>query len=142
MTVLFIILLVSGAARVLVFMKMDNLLPQTGLYVDERTFSRSPFSDEYGGFSRPPGMFLTSLVMDAEDNTITARILMSAVSLLPAVALFLALMKRGGAEKYILAAGLALSPFMILYGFQLMPAAAAAALISFSLLFAVRNNIL
>ena len=142
LAVLSIILLVSAAARLLVFMELDELLPQTGLYVDEKTFSISPFSEESRGFSRPPGMFLASMVLNTEENTVASRVLMSAVSLLPAAALFLALRKRQGAAKFFFTAGLALSPFMILYGFQLMAAAAAAALISFSLLFAVKERFL
>ncbi len=138
--VLAAIILAALCIRIWTLSSVDHLLPLEGLYVDEKTYSMSPFVPGIEGFSRPPGMFVINMLMDIESNVITSRIALSVISLLPALALYLAFRKRGGTLLYIFTAGLALSPFMILYGQQLLPAVPAAALISFSLLSAKNNR--
>lgn len=132
------LLLVAAAVclRVLVFFTVDGLLPHEGLYVDEKTYTMSPFVRGVEGFSRPPGMFVAAMLLNARENVVISRAILSIMSLLPALALYLAL---GRKSRYAgcCAAGLALSPFMILYGFYILPAVAVAVLISFSLLAAV-----
>lgn len=134
--------LVAAAAiciRILVFCTVDGLLPQEGLYVDEKTYTMSPFVRGVEGFSRPPGMFVAATLLNVQDNVVISRAFLSILSLLPALALYLALGRKTPQAKFC-AAGLALSPFMILYGFQIMPAVVAAVLLSFSLLAAVRDR--
>ncbi|NOQ23446.1 MAG: hypothetical protein GQ565_12475 [Candidatus Aegiribacteria sp.] len=132
--VLSLILLAALCLRIGAFSSLDRLLPLEGLYVDEKTYSMSPFIPGVEGFSRPPGMFIIAMLMNVERNATASRIVISFLSLLPALALFLAFSKRGGAWVYACTAGLILSPFMILFGFQLLPAVPAAALIAFTLL--------
>jgi hypothetical protein len=132
--VLFAIALAALCIRIWVFSSLDSLLPIEGLYVDEVTYSMSPFIPGLEGFSRPPGMFVISELLSFIHNVTTSRIIFSLLSLLPALALYLAFRKRGGTWVYLCTAGLFLSPFMILFGFQLLPAVPAAVLIAFSLL--------
>jgi hypothetical protein len=115
-------------------------MPLDGLYVDEVTYSRSPFVPGIEGFSRPPAMFIAAMLMNVSHNTEASRIAITILSLLPALALYLAFRKKGGVWLYVCTAGLALSPFMVLYGIQIMPAVPAAALISFTLLLAKREK--
>lgn len=134
--------LVAAAAvciRILAFSALDGLLPQEGLYVDEKTYTMSPFVSGVEGFSRPPGMFVAGMLLDIRENVVISRAVLSILSLLPALALYLALGRKTPQAKFC-AAGLALSPFLILYGFQIMPAVVAAVLLSFSLLAAVRER--
>ncbi|MFO8183685.1 MAG: tetratricopeptide repeat protein [Candidatus Aegiribacteria sp.] len=135
------LLLVAAAIclRVMVFFTVDGLLPQEGLYVDESTYSMSPFVPGVEGFSRPPGMFVAAMLLNVRENVLISRAILSVLSLLPALALYLALGRNHRFAGFC-AAGLALSPFMVLYGFQILPAVPAAALLSFSLLFAVRQR--
>ncbi|MCD4700256.1 MAG: tetratricopeptide repeat protein [Candidatus Aegiribacteria sp.] len=128
------IVLAAICLRIWVFSSVDRLLPLEGLYVDEKTYSMSPFIPGVEGFSRPPGMFVMSMLMNVQHNVTASRIFFSLLSLLPALALYLAFRKRGGAWLYICTAGLILSPFMTLFGFQLLPAVPAAVLIAFTLL--------
>ncbi len=134
------IVLAAICLRIWVFSSFDRLLPLDGLYVDEKTYSVSPFIQGVEGFSRPPGMFIIAMLMNVQRNVTTSRIVISLLSLLPALALFLAFRKRGGAWVYLCTAGLILSPFMILFGFQLLPAVPAAALIAFTLMLAKRGK--
>lgn len=136
------IALVAAAAiciRILVFFTVDGMLPQEGLYVDEVTYAGAPFVRGVEGFARPPGMFVAAMLLNVRENVVVSRVLLSILSVLPALALYLAQGRKVRQAK-ICAAGLALSPFMILYGFQIMPAVPAAVLISFSLLAAVRER--
>ncbi|MBN2607831.1 MAG: hypothetical protein JXA64_01855 [Candidatus Fermentibacteraceae bacterium] len=122
-----------------VFVSLDTILPQNGLYVDEKTFAMSPFVPGVRGFSRPPGMFAAFMLLGSADGAVLWRVMMSLFSILPALALYLA-MGRRGPRTAALAAGLAVSPFLVLYGLQLMPAVPAAVLLSFALLASVREN--
>ena len=134
------IILAAVCIRLLVFFSLDRLLPLEGLYVDEKTYSMSPFVQGIEGFSKPPAMFLITMIMNVPDNTETLRMVIMLVSLLPALALFLAFRQRRGLWLYICTAGLALSPFIVLYGLQILPAVPAAALVSFTLLLAKKNK--
>ncbi len=131
---LFAIVLSALCLRVLAFSSLDRLLPLEGMYVDEVTYSGSPFIPGVRGFSRPPGMFIISGLLNCLHSVTFSRILFSLLSLFPALALYLAFRKNSGVWLYICTAGLILSPFMVLFGFQLLPAIPAAALIAFSLL--------
>ena len=139
--ILSVIILFSILLRVVTFFSFDRLLPLNGLYVDEKTFSMSPFVQGTEGFSRPPGMFVLSMLLHVPGNPATSRMAISFLSLLPALALYIAFRKNGGTWLTICTAGMILSPFMILYGFQLMPAVPAAVLISFTLLMAKKKKI-
>lgn len=134
------IVLAAICLRIWTFSSVDRLMPLDGLYVDEVTYSRSPFVPGVEGFSRPPAMFIAAMLMNVSHNTAASRIAITILSLLPALALYLAFRKNGGVWLYICTAGLALSPFMVLYGIQIMPAVPAAALLSFSLLLAKRKK--
>ncbi len=139
-TLIFSIIILSAILfRIIAYVSLDRLLPLNALYVDEKTFSMSPFVQGIEGFSRPPGMFVLSMVLNASGSPLTTRIAVSFLSLLPALALYLAFRNKGGA--WLFAAGLLLSPFMILYGLQVMPAVPAAVLISFTLLMAKNKKI-
>ncbi|MEN8209261.1 MAG: tetratricopeptide repeat protein [Candidatus Fermentibacteria bacterium] len=131
---LFSIILAAVCLRIIVFTALDRYLPNEGLYVDEVTYSMSPFVSGVDGFSRPPAMFIISDLLGLFQSTAFSRIIFSLCSLLPALALYLAFRKEGGAGRYLSTAGLLLSPFMILFGFQLLPAVPAALLIALSLL--------
>ncbi len=132
--ILFAIVLAALCIRILVFSSLDSLLPLEGLYVDEVTYSMSPFIPGIEGLSRPPGMFMISKLLSILCNVISSRIIFSLLSMLPALALYLAFRKCGGTWVYVCTSGLILSPFMILFGFQLLPAVPSAVLIAFSLL--------
>ena len=134
------IVLAALCLRIWTFSSIDHLLPLEGLYVDEVTYSMSPFVPGIEGFSRPPGMFIISALLNLMNNVTFSRILLSLLSLLPALALFLAFGKNRGVWVYICTAGLILSPFMILFGIQLLPAVPAASLIAFALLFCKRGR--
>lgn len=125
--------------RVMVLFSLDTILPQEGLHVDENTYVTGPFVPGIHGISRPPGMFLAALISGIDENAVPARAIISLISLVPAAALYLSLGRR---DRWAAAAsaGLAFSPFMILYGLQIMPAVPAAALLSLSLLAAVRRR--
>ena len=138
--VLTAIVLAAICLRIWTFSSLDRLMPLDGLYVDEKTFSMSPFVQGVEGFSRPPAMFIAAMLMNVSRNTAASRIAITILSLLPALALYLAFRKKGGVWLYICTAGLALSPFMVLYGIQIMPAVPAAALISFTILLVKRKN--
>ncbi len=129
-----VILLAALCLRIWSFSSIDRLLPLEGLYVDEVTYSMSPFIPGVSGLSRPPGMFIISKLLHLLDNVIYSRIVISLFSLLPALALYLAFRKRSGIWVFICTSGLILSPFMILFGSQILPAVPAAALIAFALL--------
>lgn len=135
------IVLVALCLRVWTFSSLDRLLPLGGLYVDEKTYSMSPFVPGIEGFSRPPGMFLVSMLLNMQHNVTLSRILFALLSLLPALALYLAFRKRGGTWVHMCTAGLIFSPFMVLFGLQLLPAVPAAALIAFTLLLAKRGRV-
>ena len=137
--ILIAIILCAIGTRIWAFYSIDGYLPAEGLYVDEVTYSMSPFTTGVKGFSRPPGMFIFTELLHLLDSIIYSRIIISLISLLPALALYLAFGKKSGIWVYICTAGLIISPFMILFGFQLLPAVPAAALIAFSLL-ALKND--
>lgn len=137
--ILIAIILCAIGIRIWAFYSIDSYLPVEGLYVDEVTYSISPFIPGVEGFSRPPGMFMFTKLLHLLDSIIYSRIIISLLSLLPALALYLAYGKRGGTWVYLCIAGLIISPFMILFGFQLLPAVPAAVLIAFSLL-ALKNE--
>ncbi|MCD4776211.1 MAG: hypothetical protein K8S15_09215 [Candidatus Aegiribacteria sp.] len=138
--VLTAIVLASICLRIWTFSSVNRLLPLKGLYVDEVTYSRSPFVPGVEGFSRPPAMFIAAMLMNVSHNTAASRIAITILSMLPALALYLTFRKKGGIWLYVCTAGLALSPFMVLYGIQIMPAIPAAALVSFTLLLANRKK--
>lgn len=125
--------------RILVLLALDGILPLQGLYVDEVTFFGDPFVQGIEGFSRPPGMFLAATLLGAAGSVAAARVLMSVLSLVPALVLLLAF---GARDRWArtLSAAMAFSPFLILFGTQLMPAVPAAVLVSLSLLAAVREK--
>jgi hypothetical protein len=137
--VLALTILAAIVLRIFVFFSLDGNLPLEGLYVDENTYVGSPFVRGIQGFSRPPGMFVALFLTGSGDSVIPSRIAMSLISLLPALALYLALGRNGGRQALI-AAGLAFSPFLVLFGFQLVPAVPAAVLLSFALLAAQRGR--
>lgn len=137
--ILIAIILCAIGIRIWAFHSIDSFLPVEGLYVDEVTYSMSPFTTGVKGFSRPPGMFMFTILLHLLDSIIYSRIIISMLSLLPALALYLAFGKRGGTWVYLCILGLIISPFMILFGFQLLPAVPAASLIAFSLL-ALKNE--
>lgn len=134
------IVLAAICLRIWAFSSVNRLMPLDGLYVDEVTYSRSPFVPGVEGFSRPPAMFITAMLLNVSHNTAASRIAVAILSLLPALFLYLAFREKGGLRLYLCTAGLALSPFIILYGIQIMPAIPAAAFISFALLLAKRKK--
>ncbi len=138
--VLSAILLIALCLRIWTFSSLDRLLPLEGLYVDEKTYSLSPFIPGVEGFSRPPGLFIIAMLINVEQNVIASRIAFSLLSLLPALALYLAFRKRGGIWVHICTGGLLFSPFMILFGIQLLSAIPAAVLIAFTLLLAKKEK--
>jgi len=127
------ILLAAIGLRLWTFTSVDRILPLSGLYVDEKTYSMSPFIPGAEGFSRPPGMFAVAALFGIQTGAVLPRTLISIVSLLPALALFVAFRKERGVWVYLATAGLALSPFMAFFGIQILPAVPAAALLAFSL---------
>ncbi|OPL18524.1 MAG: hypothetical protein AVO35_04120 [Candidatus Aegiribacteria sp. MLS_C] len=122
-------------------LEMDVLLPLEGLYVDEVTFFGTPFVEGIEGFSRPPGMFVAATLLGAAGSVTAARVLMSVLSLVPALVLFLAFGCRNRWGRTFSVA-MAFSPFLLLFGTQLMPAVPAAVLVSLSLYAALRNEYL
>lgn len=142
---LFLIILVAFAIgiRVWTFTSVNDLLPLNGLYVDEKTYTMNPVIPGSSGFSRPPGMFVMAMITNAGNHPLDSRIIISLLSLLPAIALLLAFIrKQRSSWVYICCTGLALSPFVILSGIQFLPAVPAAAFLSFSMLFAKRRKFL
>ncbi len=127
---------VAASAAVLLrlhaFRSLDAILPLNGLYVDEKTFFGNWFDSGFQGFSRPPGMFLTARFLSILKDVPLSRIIMSLVSIFPAAILFHAF-GRKNAWAAACSLGLALSPFMIVYGLFLMPAVPAAVLLSVSM---------
>ncbi|MCK4504159.1 MAG: hypothetical protein KAW14_00965 [Candidatus Aegiribacteria sp.] len=141
---LFLIILVLAAIgiRVWTFTSVNSFLPLSGLYVDEKTYAMNPVISGSNGFSRPPGMFVMAMITNAADNTLHSRVVISFISLLPAIALLLAFRKQRSSWVYICCTGLALSPFVIISGIQFLPAVPAAAFLSFSMLLAKRRKFL
>lgn len=137
-----LVLVIAAGLRIWTFCQVDGVLPMNGLYVDEGSYATDPTVQGFRGFSRPPGMFVLSRMMDTVGNIRISRMVLSILSLLPALALFLALKDRAGRWLYICVGGLAASPFLILYGLQFLPAVPSAVLLSFALLLASRNRYL
>jgi hypothetical protein len=127
------ILLAGIVLRLFTYNSINRVLPLNGLYVDEKTYSMTPFIPGVEGLSRPPGMFAVASLFGTQRSPAITRVLISIVSLLPALALYLAFRKDGGILVYLASAALALSPFMAFFGIQILPAVPAAALIAFSL---------
>ena len=142
--ILFLLILMVTAIglRVWTFTSVNSVLPLNGLYVDEKTYAMTPAIQGSGGFSRPPAMFVMAMVTNAADHPLHSRILVSLLSFLPAIALFIAFWKQRGSRVYICCTGLALSPFFILSGIQFLPAVPAAVFLSFSMLFAKQRKFL
>ncbi len=141
---LFLIILVVTAIgiRVWTFTSVNSILPLNGLYVDEKTYTISPFVPGTDGLSRPPGMFIMAMITNAAEDPLHSRMVISLLSLLPAIALLFAFRKQRSSWVYICCTGLALSPFFILSGIQFLPAVPAAAFLSFSMLLAKRRKFL
>ncbi len=142
---LFMIILVLTAIgiRVWTFTSVNSILPLNGLYVDEKTYTMNPVTPGSVGLSRPPGMFIIAMITKGADHPLTSRVFISILSLLPAIALFLGIYRKQKSKwVYICCAGMALSPFFVLSGIQILPAVPAAASLSFSMLFAKRRKFL
>ncbi|MGM0627505.1 MAG: hypothetical protein ACQETZ_05020, partial [Candidatus Fermentibacterota bacterium] len=81
--------------RVPVFGGLDGILPAEGLYVDERVYAEGFGALDSLPFQRPPGMYALAGLVGAGADPARARWVMSALSLLPALALALAMPRRG-----------------------------------------------
>ncbi|MCD4848482.1 MAG: hypothetical protein K8R76_09835 [Candidatus Aegiribacteria sp.] len=141
---LFLIILVVTAigVRIWTFTSVNSILPLNGLYVDEKTYTMNPVVPGFDGLSRPPGMFVLAMITNAADHPLTSRVVISLISLLPAIAFLLAFRKQRSSWVYFCCTGIALSPFVVLSGIQFLPAVPAAAFLSFSLLLAKRKKFL
>jgi len=133
------LLLLAVAVRGWTFISMDRILPLDRLYVDEVTYSSFSEMLNNRDLTRPPGMFVMGLITGMDRNVIPSRILISLLSLVPAAAVYVTFRRRRGA--FLFAAGAAMSPCLIIYGTQLMPAVPAAALLSLSMASAWRGRI-
>jgi len=138
--VLPLILLAAAIIRAAVFFPLNRVLPMTGLYVDEITYSSALEQPGTTVFSRPPGMFAFALLTGASDDPLRSRMILALISLIPAAALYVSFGRTGRRWTQICTAGLAFSPFLILSGFSILPAVPAAALISLALLSAFKGR--
>jgi len=139
---LLIVLLLAAGVRLAAAYRLDTILPLQGMYVDEISYSASPYIESISGMTRPPGMYVLNLVLGTGDSPISTRLLLSVLSILPASALAIALKGRRDAWSVFCVFGLALSPFLAFFGLQLLPAVPAAVLISFALLAAWRERMI
>jgi tetratricopeptide (TPR) repeat protein len=124
------------AARILAWGAFDDILPLSGLYVDEVVYGSGRIFTEEGAFDRPPGQFILSGAL-LPLGIGWARRVTSAISLFPAV--LLAATARGRWARAA-AAALSIEPSLVLAGLQLLPEAAAAALVSVSLVCFARGS--
>ncbi len=122
---------VAAVTRLAAWSGVGAVFPHDRLYVDEQTYvAGSDAIREGTPFERPPGMYLLAAVLTAAGIP-AARAVMSAVSVVPAVAMAAFARTRRGALFSVLAA---MDPFLVLGGLQLMPEAPAAALLTLAAL--------
>ena len=123
-SILFCLFLLAGiAARITVFDQLDWFFG-SNLHVDEITYTMG----DTPPFERPPATYLLAALSSNPD---LLRIAFSAISLIPAIALFLFRKKSIG--NTVFAGILAIEPTLIFSGLQILPAAPAAALLALSL---------
>jgi hypothetical protein len=136
----FLIGAAAAGLRARAFVALDRVLPLGGLYVDEESFTHSPVIPGGTVFARPPGMYAAAWITGAAGAPLRARVVMSLVSLLPAVALLAFTRSREDRRWAMLCAGgLALSPMLALSGMQVLPEVPAAALAALALLASSRR---
>ncbi len=105
----------------------------SNLHVDEITYVEG----DSPPFERPPG---TYLLADLPVQTKTLRYIFSAISLIPALALFL--FREKNTNNTILAGILAIEPTLAFSGLQILPAAPAAAFLALALTAGVKRPLL
>ncbi|MCD4706863.1 MAG: tetratricopeptide repeat protein [Candidatus Sabulitectum sp.] len=96
----------------------------SNLHVDEITYT----AGDSPPFERPPG---TCLLAGLSTDTTALRLTFSAISLIPALSLFL--FRKKSRNNAILAGVLAIEPTLAFSGLQILPAAPAAAFLSLAL---------
>jgi hypothetical protein len=132
------VVILGVAARLLFAIHLDSELPLEGLYVDERVYADGADALTEGGFERPPGMYLLADLLGASGNPLTARIAISVLSLLPAIALALMLPDR--VWPMLASVAVALDPYLVLFGMQILPAVPACLLILATILLMRRER--
>jgi len=125
--------------RVAAFGGLDGILPAEGLYVDERVYAEGFGALDGLPFQRPPAMYALAGLMGAGADPARARWVMSALSLLPALALALAMPRRGYWSR-LLPLAVALQPDLVVFGLQLLPAVPAAVAVTGALLALARGR--
>ncbi len=121
--VFFSFLLLGIAVRIIALNQLDWFFG-SNLHVDEITYT----AGDSPPFERPPGTYLLAGVSTV---TTVLRSIFSAISLIPALALFL--FREKNRNNSILAGVLALEPTLAFSGLQILPAAPAAAFLALAL---------
>lgn len=122
---LLLALLAGLAARAAVLAAMDGVLPADGLYVDERVYAAGLEGITHLPLQRPPAMYALYWLLSAFGGPSGARVAMSLLSLLPALALAMVVPERGW-WRWALPTAVAIQPDLLLFGTQLLPAVPAA----------------
>lgn len=132
------VILLGVAARLLFAFHLDEELPLEGLYVDERMYAQGLRTLSGNALERPPGMYLLADLLGAEEDALSARIALSAVSLFPALLLLFMLPDRSW--SMLVSVLVAVDPHLILFGLQILPAVPACILVTASLLLLRRGR--
>lgn len=132
----FIVLLCTTIGiRINAALKINEILPLKGLYVDEMTYSTSPFPPGSRVFGKPPAMFALTHLFKAGENPACLRLFIALLSLLPAGMLLLAFKDiRKNLWLLICVTGLLIEPFNSFFGLQIVPAIPAALFLMGSLM--------
>ncbi len=121
------VLLAGAITRFGALSTMDRILPLGWLYVDEHANAAGPGADP---FERPPGTALLAGPLVGTAGPKAARIVFSALSLLPAV---LMARRASGGWTSLTAVLASVDPFLAYSGMQILPEAPAAALVAAAL---------
>ncbi len=123
-SIIFCLFLLAGiTARITVLNQLDWFFG-SNLHVDEITYTMG----DSPPFERPPGTYLLAAVSSNPD---VLRAVFSAISLIPAIALFFFRKKSIG--NTVFAGILAIEPTLLFSGLQILPAAPAAAFLALAL---------
>jgi hypothetical protein len=136
--VLLLVLAVGCGVRVICALGLDGKLALDGLYVDEVEYSRGIDALCSPPFQRPPGTYLLAWLAGLPAGVAAARILFSIISMVPALAVLRAFGDTGWGKACAVIA--AAEPLTAFFGLQVLPAAPAAALLSLSMLQALKGR--
>ena len=125
-------LIIGIAVRIIALNELEWFFGPN-LHVDEITYTEG----DSPPFERPPGTYLLSSI---SSNPIVLRLVFSTISLIPALALFLFRKKSIG--NSVFAGILAIEPTLIFSGFQILPAAPAAAFLALALTLGRKRSLL